>query len=73
MSKTYALLNGGYSHQLLVPIELLPMLVEKSYMVTTTYSNGKNSLDSIKPIDTVSLYSADDVNIALAQAALEND
>ena len=76
--KIYAKIDTRYGRQLMVPADLLERLVNEAYVVDTSYvgeksktviTEVKTGLESI----TTNFYSQEEIDVAMAQQALEGD
>lgn len=64
---------GDYNVQLLIPVSLLEKILQEGYMVSTSYEDGRQQITRAKPVAEVSIHDHEELEIALAQQALEGD
>lgn len=67
--KTYARLND-YG-DLLIPVALLDKFIENCHIVSTNYVDGKDVISEVRSLNRVSIHTAEELDAALVQMALE--
>lgn len=68
--KKYFMLSD-YGH-LCVPASLINKIVEECFIVSTTWKDGANMVDKVKPLTGVSIIDVNDIKAAIVQQKLEN-
>lgn len=58
---------------LVFPIELLDKVLEKSYIVNTTWESDGEKITDVKPLDKFLIFDEDEIRAVLAQKTLEGN
>lgn len=68
--KKYAVVDTSYK-KLAVPVEYLAELLERSFLVSTTYDDGKDRISEVADIDKVFLFDGIEIDQAIAESKLK--
>ena len=70
-NKTYAKVSD-YG-DILVPMALMEKIIEQGYLISTSYQNGRDAISEVRKPERIHVYQYEEVEMALAQQALNGE